>query len=655
MFRSVNTKIVVAFIAVFVVAFCVSSWVNFNHIREHEHELTDSMGAGAAEGCAAAVQIAYDNGSGGDFVPGTEDYDNCRKYLRELCQANEMNYLYVYRRDAERGTITYLMAVGASDDEDRLINQERPYGTVVQAAMTDVERRVLAGEEVDEAIETDNQFGQMLDWVARAGDLGDGVLAAASYSVSEQRMREIANTWSITAPFLLAFIVLLVMEIVIFRKSVVKPLRVIADRMRGFTAEDPDEFEPLGIASRDEVGDIAEAFEGMAGDIGKYVSNIEHMTAEQARVDTEIDIARRIQLGIVPERTDVSGEGCSACGFSRPARAVGGDFYDVIKRKDGRIAVVVGDVSGKGVAAAMLMGVAKEILHGALAANVGPAVVINSLNRRMCESNPEGMFISAFVAVLDPATGQVRYANAGHMPPLVVGERVELLEVDPGELLGLFDDVVIEEGELSLAEGEALLVYTDGAVEAVGTDGSFFGEKRFIDGLQAEVPYESARALADAAVHVVDGFIGDREQFDDLTIAVLMHGGAAGVSRLPASLELPCDMASFAHVREALFATDADDALKRKACLVCEEAFANTVSHSGATRIWAAISEGDGCLRIELSDDGAAFDPLAAEVADKDFEELDSGGMGIGLVRQLASHAEYRRDAGRNVLTVIVS
>ena len=660
MFRSVNTKIVATFIVVLVVALSAALVVNYDRIRRHEHELSDSMGLAAAKQCSAVVENSYDYGSGGDFVPGTADYDTCLALLRELCQTSGMNYLYVCKYDVENGTITYLMSVGASDAENKAMSQERPYGTVIQAEIDDVELRALAGEEESKALELNNQFGHQLDWYYPVADLGDDVLAGASYSVSQQRKRETAETINVMAPFVVAFLLLLVVEIAILRKSVFKPLRVIAGRMRAFSAEGPADIEPLGISSNDEIGDIAEAFEGMAGDIGKYVAQIERLASERAQTEYELDLSRRIQQGIVPECTETTGARFSAFGFSRPARSVGGDFYDIVELDDGRIAAVLGDVAGKGIAAALFMSMVKTMVRDGLLAGFEPARILSQANRRIASENPESMFVSVFACVFDPMTGELHYANAGHMPPLLIGDGARVLDVDSGELIGLFDDAAIKEASIVLEPGQGLLIYTDGVVEARSANGSFFGEQRFVDSVGAHVPYADAGALVDAVVGMVDEFVEGYEQFDDLTAAAIMFDGPGDGEALDApssssSCKLPCEIAAFQTLREALFEANVDDGLKRKACLACEEAFANIVSYSGAMQIWTRVWESDGQLHVELADDGIPFDPLAAETADKDFEDLDSGGMGINLVRQLASGLEYRRNGDCNILTITVS
>ena len=726
MFRSIKTRVAVAFLAAAIIVIVVFGGIGFFYIYENQHEVTDQNGASAADSCAAVFELAIDEEEESQFVPGTQVYERCRKILRDVCRNSGMAYMYAYRCDVEAGTSTYLMCVAADDKLDEKVARERGYGTVVKAPFSEEELRALQGEVVTDALELNNSYGHTLAWFSLVEGWDGKVLAGADYSVSEQRRRVQQSVVLVVVPFLAVLAVLLLMQLYILRRYVFDLVREIADRMRGFTAGRTSAFEPLGIDSNDEIGDIARAFEGMAADIDSYLDDIERMTAERVQADVELDVARRIQLGMVPELSDAAVGGFEVAAFSRAARTVGGDFYDIIERDDGTIAVVVGDVAGKGVAAALFMAMAKTMIAEGFASGAGPADVLNAANEDLCASNPEGMFATVFACVLDTATGELRYANAGHMPPLVLGPGVRVpayvagsprdedadpllplaereprsadegsqtmlevgvgahvLDVDPGVLIGLFEDAGLVEGRIVLAEGEGLLIYSDGVTEAVNADRAFLGEEAFVEHMRAHAPYASAREIVDAVVGKVDDFAGGCEQSDDLTIAALARRplanepnesenvssthfqdavpGGEGIAeneskiRSPThscELELACEMASLAAVREALFAMPVDDALKRKACLACEEAFTNIVSYSGAQRAWFAASSDGEAVCMTLEDDGIPFDPLAIAPAEKEFEELDGGGMGISLIRQLASDISYRRADDRNILTI---
>ena len=653
MFHSINTRVAVAFLVVAVIVVVAFGGFGFFYIITNQDEVIFKTGASAADSCAAVFELAADELDSGEFVPGNEGYERCRNVLREVCRNNEMVFMYAYRCDVEAGTSTYLMCVADDDDMDERMKRERGYGTVVKTPFTEEELRALQGEIVTEPLELDNSYGHTLAWFSLVNGFDGTVLAGADYSVSEQRQRIGRNIFLVVVPFLVVLAMLLLMQLYILRRYVFNLVREIAGRMRGFKAEHASSFEPFAIDSNDEIGEIARAFEGMVADIDTYMGDIERMTAERVQTDVELDVARRIQLGMVPERSCAAAGGYEVAAFSRAARTVGGDFYDIVERDDGTIAVVVGDVSGKGVAAALFMAMTKTMIAEAFASGTDPAEALNSVNENLMASNPEGMFATVFACVFDPKTGEVRYSNAGHMPPLVVGADVRQLVVDPGDLMGLFDDVCLSEGSITLEKNEGLVIYTDGVTEAVNQDRAFYGNDAFIDHMREGMSYEKAQAIVDTVVDGVDSFTGDCVQSDDLTIAVLVRRMDEGeIDELAGKLELPCEITSLDAIRAAIFETSFDGALKRKACLACEEAFVNIVSYSQAERIWFDVSQRGDTMYVTLEDDGMPFDPLSARKIEKDFEELDSGGMGIPLIFELASEVSYRRAGNRNILAL---
>ena len=240
--------------------------------------------------------------------------------------------------------------------------------------------------------------------------------------------------------------------------------------------------------------------------------------------------------------------------------------------------------------------------------------------------------------------------NAGHLPPLVAGEHVRAVDVKPGLLLGLFEDVDLEDDMLVLEEGECLIAFTNGVTEAVNAERKFFGDAALSACVSERAPFCNANAAVDTIAEAVDAFAAGCEQFDDLTVVALRRTSAD--ERENDDHALPVDFASFATMRSAILSRAADGATGRKACLACEEAFSNIVSYSGASSVWFMVSRDGDHLRVTLEDDGAPFDPFAANPIDKPFEELDSGGMGINLIRSLAESTHYARTGDRNILTL---
>ncbi|SEH36681.1 Histidine kinase-like ATPase domain-containing protein [Olsenella sp. KH1P3] len=257
--------------------------------------------------------------------------------------------------------------------------------------------------------------------------------------------------------------------------------------------------------------------------------------------------------------------------------------------------------------------------------------------------------------------------------PLVVGDDARPLKQQNGTLLGLFDDIDLVDETVTLAPGESLLVFTDGVTEAVDKNKAFLGDAAFAERLSARAPFASAQSVVDATTQIVDAHAAGHEQFDDLTALALTHtnvhtdtednapsptvtAAPAAEKSLPVvgAHEVPADITSMDIVKEAIFATGVDGPLKCRTTLAVEEAFANVVSYSGATHAWYAVEELPAGLSVTLIDDGDPFGLTTAEAPDPEFEDLEFGGMGLRIVRQLATDVRYRYKDGLNVLVIEV-
>jgi serine phosphatase RsbU (regulator of sigma subunit) len=414
--------------------------------------------------------------------------------------------------------------------------------------------------------------------------------------------------------------------------------------MSRFARDSSVKPEPIGIRTQDEIGEIAAAYDKMTGDISAYVSNIEALTKERVEANVQLDIARRIQYGLVPEETKLSGDGFGLYAVTQPAKAVGGDFYDCFLRDGDTVCAVLGDVSGKGVSAAIFMAMAKTMIHEKLLLGLSPSETLNQVNDALCALNPEGLFSTAFAVVFDPRSGRVQYANAGHTPPVLIGEESRFLRPDCGIALGLFEDAGILEDSLELRPGEGLLLYTDGVTEAVGPQRSLFGEARLLEALghfrtSADAAEESVRTVKDA----VDRFTAGNEPFDDTAILALFRLAERGWKNIPVELS------SFGEMKKAVFAALGETAEARKVLLVCDEMLANIVNYSDATDLAFCCEKDGNMLRIGFSDNGRPFDPTSPPDEEKEFDLLDGGGMGLGIVLATADSVKYERKGDRNV------
>lgn len=241
-----------------------------------------------------------------------------------------------------------------------------------------------------------------------------------------------------------------------------------------------------GTKPRYEIAELYESTNKMRRDMVGFIERLYNVTAERQRTATELDVAKQIQMSAVPHDFDSLTErfALDIAGFMRPAREVGGDFYDVFEVGERGVAFVIGDVSGKGVPAALFMMRAQSLLRQFLLETDDLGTAFTLANRQLCERNDAMLFVTAFACVVDTATGEVRFANAGHNPPVLKQNgKLSYLKCKPGLVLGAMDVVKYREGSFTCSPGDGLLLYTDGVSEAADEAEQLFGEDRLLQTL----------------------------------------------------------------------------------------------------------------------------------------------------------------------------
>ena len=571
-------------------------------------------------------------------------YSDLVNSMHEFCLLSGMDNMYLYTVDPGRTTRTYLFAITADEAKEGLLASTRSFGDVSTAPFSPEELRTLDGEIVVEPEEVDNEFGHYYSWyrlVDLPDDKGSAVLGLDE-SV-EWSDRVINNDVALFLLVISGFLVCIAwVEVVLLKRNVVVPIREVTAHMNEFIANGAVSHT-LEVRTNDEIGEIAEAFNKMTSDIERYVKRIEQMTEERVAAVTELQVAKRIQQGLVPASKHLEDEGFEAYAFARTARAVGGDFYDLFELEDGRVAFVLADVSGKGMSAALFMSMFMTLLHEKLIKEADPAQALNEANDSVARSNPENMFVTILAAVFDPTTNVLTFANAGHMPPLVVGKGY--LDPDPGIALGLFEDADIKNESRVLMPGEGIVLYTDGVTDANDTEKQFFGGERLA---QAVATSGGAKEAVETIVATVDAFTGDAEQFDDLTLMSLF---AKKSDKGTWKVSLKPEIGSFEVVGSYLKELCSDnDAVLKRVMLACDEGFANVVYYSEASAVEFAIECAGSWLVVRMSDDGVPFDPLSYDAKEREFEDLEFGGMGISFIKQSCDEVSYSYENDKNVL-----
>ena len=333
----------------------------------------------------------------------------------------------------------------------------------------------------------------------------------------------------VTLIVLTAVIVVLAIAAALFVSSrVVKPIEHMTRRLNALSGEDTVfEMEKI-YRTNDEIEILAESFASLSSKTRDYIKQITEITAEKERIGTELALATRIQADMLPNIYPAFPDRPEFDIYASmdPAREVGGDFYDFFLIDDDHLCMVMADVSGKGVPAALFMMASKIILANNAMIGKSPAQILTDTNAAICSNNREEMFVTVWLGILEISTGKLTAANAGHEYPVLMtsGGRFELVKDKHGFVIGGMDGIKYKEYELYLTPGSKLFLYTDGVPEATNAENKLFGTERMLAALnenQSSPPEELLKNVRRA----VDGFVKEAEQFDDLTMLGLEYKG----------------------------------------------------------------------------------------------------------------------------------
>ena len=395
----------------------------------------------------------------------------------------------------------------------------------------------------------------------------------------------------------------------------------------------------------------------------KNISKLQQATLEQEHINSELNIARKIQMDMVPntfppfpERNDIN-----VYGSLVPAKLVGGDLYDFFIR-DEKLYFCIGDVSGKSVPGALVM-VAGHTLYCSLAGHESnPSRIMQALNEAASKDNETNMFVTMFIGVLDLPTGRLRYCNAGHEKTFIIGQEIRALPAKAHLPLGAMEDMIYTTQEEKLAPGDMIFLYTDGLTEAMNMKHELFGIKRIEKVLESIEKQDgvATEALINKVSGAVAAFVGDAEQSDDLTLLAIQYTPQEKPLILRESLTINNSVSEItklnAFVQSATTAVHMESNLANKIKLAVEEAATNCVEYAyppGTIGTVTVIIEADDTkIRFIIEDAGADFDPTSVRKADTTLtvDERPIGGLGVFLVRNLMDSINYERIDGKNIL-----
>ena len=328
-----------------------------------------------------------------------------------------------------------------------------------------------------------------------------------------------------TAIIVGVFLILLLLASYLLSRIINRPLRKLTSGVAQLGNGNLE--QQIDIHTKDEIGTLAAAFNKMTVDLKESIEQSAKERAEKERIGAELDVATKIQAGMLP---------CIFPAFPYrhefdlyatmlPAKEVGGDFYDFFLIDENTLAVVIADVSGKGIPAALFMVITKTLIKNNAQSGKSPKEVFETVNHVLCENNEAGMFVTAILGYLHIPSGRFTFVNAGHNPPLLYSNgRFDWLKAKHGLVLAAMEDVSYKQEELLLQQGDELFLYTDGVTEAVNDRNELFGEQRLLEAVNHYKDL-SLKELSISIKQVIDHFAKGTEQADDITTLALRYKG----------------------------------------------------------------------------------------------------------------------------------
>lgn len=401
-----------------------------------------------------------------------------------------------------------------------------------------------------------------------------------------------------------------------------------------------------------------EEFNSLSNDINSTVDTLKHYIDEAAaRIDEELKIAKLIQYSSLPYKT-MENEILDINAEMFTAKEVGGDFYDYYFLGENKLVFLVADVSGKGIPGAMFMMRAKTVIKNLTQSGLEIDEIFTLANEELCKNNEADMFVTAWMGIIELDTGLVKYVNAGHNPPLLKqGKEFVYLKSRPNFVLGGMENVRYTKNELKLSYNDILYLYTDGVTEATNKNNQLFGEEKLNETLSSSNNYK-AEKICKIVKEEIDEFVGDNEQFDDITMLCLRY--KKGTKTVKTTMKLEPQLEEMRKIEDylnkELEKINASMKEINQINIVIDEVFSNLVNYSGCKEINLDIIISDELVKLVFKDDGRKFNPLT-DIKEVDInvnsEEREIGGLGIHIVKNIMDEVTYEYKNNKNILKII--
>lgn len=518
-FRSFRAKLTIAFILAMTFAGATSNFLiyryafdsQFEQLRDKLKTIAQTAALGIDERSLSSIPLNRDGLSSPAYS------DIMRKLSQIKASIPSITYLYILTRTDKPGTLRFIVDLetetGEGEEESAVPGEE--YDASRFPEMNAAFKEATADRKLGE-----DRWGVFLSGYAPIKDGRGETVAILGVDMKAQDVYQIQREVHRRALFVFALGIILSVAFAIFISGrVTGKIRLLMEGTRRIASGDLD--HKVSIRGDDEIATLGAFFNKMSEDLKRHIAELRRTTAEKERLLKEIEIASGIQRSFLPDSIPKI-DGIQIAAVSLPARVVGGDFYDFIPVDLDKWGLVVADVSGKGIPAALFMALSRALVRASAAATLSPAEAITHANDLIMDDSKAAMFVTLFYAVLDVKTKMLKYANAGHNPPLHISgsdSNIVLLKAQ-GVPLGIKSDVKITNEDIELRPGDVVVLYTDGVTEANNGAGEQFEMERLTETVRSSRSL-SADAILAKIREDLTAFVGEHPQFDDITVMVL--------------------------------------------------------------------------------------------------------------------------------------
>ena len=603
----------------------------------------------------------------------SEEYREIWARLDQLCNAFDATFIYVIKPDlSDYGHITFIYSTVRWDSEytpyalgyvrETTNDEYRLKYRNLYEGVSDHELLLLNGKEYSRA-------GHHITAMVPVKDTEQRTRAIICVQRQLDDIRALQNGF--ISNVIRTLLVLAALEIAgvgaYLSDQLIKPIEKITNEASRFAKENVTAQKKLTdtIRSNDEIGVLAHSIDRMEEQITSYVEHLTTVTAEKERISTELNVAKQIQTEMLPgvfpafpDRKDFD-----IYASMTPAKEVGGDFYDFFLIDDDHLAMVMADVSGKGVPAALFMVIAKTLIKNRALMGDSPAEILYNVNNQLCDGNESGMFVTVWLAILELSTGKGVAANAGHEHPVICRKdgKYELAVYRHSMAVAAMENLLFREHSFEMHPGDKLFAYTDGVPEATNTEEELFGTDRMLEALNRN-PEASPEELLKEVRKSIDAFVGKAPQFDDFTmLSMYYYGQEKREETDELTLEARNDNLNrvLAFVDEKLNSTTCSAKVLTQIDTAAEELFVNIASYAyapgvGDVTVRVRLERDPPAAEITFTESGMPFNPLERQDPDTTLpaHARRIGGLGVYMVKKSMDEVRYEYRDGQNILTI---